>query len=232
MEKQVSYRIKTENNMPGVFRETLESHRIGGVEKILEVFAQNAGIVINDFDRIEETQPIKINVKKSHVTMSAKIVKLSLKTTYSIAGDYVVPEYAEDKSFIDLDIKWLPTFNVFFFVKAIPGPWKIDRAGLFAVLPGQTGTWQLPLPNQFGDGCICLGDNLFAIRGSLQQVFKKAYDLLQSSIWNADQLPNMAKDKAIFRFHPTTFKWVPESQNYPAWCNRVSNALIEEALQS
>lgn len=181
-------------------------------------------------------------VRRNSCVARLKLNFLSIKTTYSVTEKFMCPEFQPTENtqgFIFRECQWVPpaTMNLFFAIKMIADGAKfcVENAVLFAKHSTLPGFWKLPLPNQYADGRICLGNTLHETRcPSRAELVQKIAQLLDTSIWNTDQMPTMSSSRAMFRFNPSTNETLPpdlpRGSDWPSYCIAVNNPIMGEAI--
>lgn len=209
--------------------------RVAGAEKILEAMAQTMGCVVNGAFQCELGRTVRLACKREYVVMSTPIAYLNLKTSFSVRGEFLVPEFEVRADTINLDLRWTapPNVNIYLAVKALSTPWRPHHACLFVRIDGQNGNWRLPIANTYADGRICLGSAYGDVRkNSLQELMQESLNLLDGATWNSDLYEDgwrITNSQSMFRFK--TSDRTPVYANNPhALCVRVNSTTIEESL--
>ena len=241
MSDTTHYLLKEENGAAGLFRVRVIENRIADPDILLKDLASQEGLPIhnafNATDSAHANVMAKLLVKKTHITVSTRLSMLRMLTTFELetpAGP-LVPMFKKSPSH-QRDLIWLVPHDLalFFAVKILPKPWRIERAYLFCTSPLLKGTYSLPLPNQYGDARLCLGDSIYEVRKyTLADTFAAALDRLNNSDWNEDAFPeDMSKPRRMFRFDPESGKYLgmKEGTKYEHVLKLASQPTIEEAI--
>ncbi len=170
-------------------------------------------------------KPVGLSVKKEYTIACCRITKVKLDTYFVLVPTegpvpaFFTPCFAQSpeamglprQESVRLNLSWqIPNDMVMFFAAKMNfngSGWKPSIPLFFgrAVNPRnqeEQGFFRLPLPNQYGDGKMCLGDAERHIADpSLQGAFQKELDLFCNSTWNTDAAPIIANTRAVFQFN-------------------------------
>lgn len=232
----------------GALYRFLAPTRVLNAESALASLASNAPLQLRSIFIIDG-QPVHLALKKTHAILAMRITNLTLNTFFRLSGGVLVPEFKPRfglDEYLDIHGLWQPpvTMKLWFAVNvqlaASPMlPFRNDNPFLVAQHTGSdasvAGFWKLPLPNQYGDGRLCLGDTFHEIAyANLQDHMLACKKLLDTSAWNTDQLPLMSAAQEMFKLDPlTNQRPVPvpgPTWNWTAFCTRVSNPVMMEAF--
>lgn len=209
---------------------------LGGVDKILQEFADNAAVLAPRAFTLADGRIVDMAVRKDLVIVSLPLPSLTLATSFSIRETNVLtPEFVPNRTFVRLAPVW-------------PGPEGMSlrvcmgmtpRDGRY--FPGNTQvfahdaekrTFKLPLPNQFGDGKLCLGDSLNAVSEPLlPALIEKVLRAIAMTGWNADQLPDMGRARSMFRFAASDNAPLAPLYPWAEMCNPVSTEMTSLAME-
>lgn len=207
---------------------------VGGVDKMMQQYAAERPLsVANAFE--VDGQMVKVGLKPAYTLLSTVIKTLPMRTTFSVLDGRIVPEFQEGPEFLRRELSWrAPSSMKLYFALKVSAPsvgvFVIHKPFLFAT-DGVPGFWKLPLPNQYGDGPLCLGSTCEDKRGrTLVEIWTEGWNLFKGSTWNRDQLPSMAHSKALFKFNPANNETIPV-ENWTAFCTRWSHSCHAEVTQ-
>lgn len=176
-------------------------------------------------------------LRPTNATLVTRLSRLRLTTNFSLRGNNLIPTFADADGAISAAPDWTPPDNMqlyfaFVAVAAESLQFRTENPYLFATgsAPTPPGAWQLPLPNHYDDGRLCLGRTLEQIRGnSLNDLADKLYAHLQASIWNTELWRDNERDiGAMFSFD-VNLKQLPTPPDWHRHCRRFSTAHLEGA---
>lgn len=205
---------------------------LGGADVALQALANNISARTYNAFKVNDL-PVKLITKREQVVCCLKLRELPIKTTFSLLEGKMVPEFTNNRDFLQGDKIWTPpeSMKLHFCVRCQFQPWKAMEIYFFAQHTDDGSTYKLPLPNQYGDGRLCLGDNLGRLSGAtLPELLAKVLDLLKNSTWNTDQLPDMAKAKAMFKWNPASGEVVHETEDWTELCTPLNTVAMQEIL--
>ncbi len=232
--------------------------RIGNADLLLKQFATETPTVISRAFTMETPwgeRAIPVFRRQSIYWCSVRLTKLPLRTMYRVVEpnadlarglDFrpIIPVFQQNNqnTAFDLAIEWpVPTTMNLFFGSGFQfhdGHRRYQNTAniLFAtykVASGPNpypGCFQLPFPNQFDDGRVCLGAGVDRILAPcLADAFKETIGLLNASRWNHDQLSVdiQARAAALFRLHPETNAPLDPPLVWTSYCRAKNHHMME-----
>ncbi len=216
----------------GVWYRQPPASRLNCPDPVLREFCTRTGTRVEGISVIDGTV-VNAAFKEGECVVWQRINKINLKTTFSITGEVLVPQFSVNTNFIERSLVWnTPNdMSLYFAVHMMKSghAWDSTQAIFFAVKNGTPGYYRLPLSNLYDDGRICLGRNWpdgiahYAIDG-----YEAALRKFQVNSWNADIMPAMEHCHRLFRFNPSNNLQLPTPYNWQDYCRRVNHAQMAE----
>lgn len=203
----------------------------------LKAAAGQAAVRIPALFKINDEPVIAACNPAGQMTLAARVKKLKLRTTFITDRGKLVPRFTPNppENAVVIEPEWtVPSgIKLFFGLQAqFTGHWKAIMGYLFFQC-GVPGTWKLPLPNQYPDGRLCMGNDLQRIAaGTAAECLQMGIDSLNNSTWGTDFIPDITKTHMVFKFDPATMKQLACDGNWiEGACVRFSNQVVNDLFQ-
>lgn len=174
-----------------------------------------------------KTGPVTIGISKNTMTLKAEITSIRIKTNYIVQGGVMTPAF-ELKNEPVFDISWaVPGDMRVYFVVELGKKNHFLNAHLLS-LDDQKRCYRLPLGNIYSTGNICMGE--FESRGSVLDIFNRAFEQFDKSNWNSDLQDSTDVDIVgqLFRFKAVVdgFERLEPIVKWQQVCDTIAPAIL------
>ena len=195
----------------------------------------------------EHGNMISLCVLGSDIYVSCALRELKIKANWRAdeKTKLLLPAWG-DKTFPEMNMVWTPPkdMQLRFILQATTDPTKtgyndgrycVQRVFLVA-FDSNRNAYQLPLPNLYSDGRICLPDPIVKVNVCLYDMFAYFYRVISDSLWNNHLIKEDGKNwdlsPEIFRFEPDEngFKQAPIKKEWNKACKTMGHSSLQYFL--